>query len=215
LSEPHSPGASPSQSSTPSTPHVSTSRSPTPRGSRFRTLAPRVLAVVAVGVLLVWANVVAAENVCVLDFVREFGYGGLFLAAAVSGFNLLVPIPVVGFFPLLMDAGLDPVLAVLVIGAGMTVGDMVGYVLGRAGRKLVEKPQWLRRLESVRERRRVAPYLILFFYAGFAPLPNELIVIPMALIGCRWYGVLGAALGGNLIFNSLAAAGFHGAFSAF
>lgn len=182
---------------------------------RAGSIALKVAAIAAVVALVVWANVVAAENVRVLEFVRRFGYPGLFAAAAVSGFNLLVPIPVVGFFPLLMEAGLHPAIAVLIIGAGMTVGDMVGYLLGRAGRKIVDKPHWMARMERVQERHRIAPYALLFLYAAFVPLPNELIVIPMALIGCRWIGVFGAALGGNLIFNSLAAAGFHGVFSFF
>ena len=179
---------------------------------RSLTIAGRIAALVAVVALVVWVNEVAADNIHVVDAVRRFGYPGLFAVAAASGFNVVVPIPVVAFFPFLMEAGLAPVPTVLIIGAGMTVGDMVGYLLGRAGRKLVEKPSWLRRLEALRDRHRLAPYVLLFLYAAFAPLPNELVVIPMALIGCRWFGVLGAALGGNLIFNSLAAAGFHGIF---
>lgn len=182
---------------------------------RGRILALRVAAVIAVVALVVWVNEAVAENVRVLEVVRRFGYPGLLAVSAVSGFNVLVPIPIIAFFPFLMEAGLDPVLSVAIIGIGMTFGDMVGFLLGRAGRKIVEKPRWMARLERVRERHRIAPYVLLFFYAAFAPVPNELIVIPLALIGCRWYGVLGAALGGNLIFNSLAAAGFQGVFDFF
>lgn len=182
---------------------------------RGRTWVLRVAALAAVVVLVVWVNETAAQNIHVVETVRRFGYPGLFVVSSVSGFNVLVPIPVIAFFPFLVEAGLDPVPAVLVIGAGMTVGDMVGFLLGRAGRKIVEKPQWMLRLERLRERHRLAPYVLLFVYAAIAPLPNELVVIPMALIGFRWFGVLSAALGGNLIFNSLAAAGFHGFFSIF
>lgn len=185
----------------------------TPRaGRRAGTVALRVAALIGVVALVFWVNESVASNLEVTDAVRRFGYPGLFVIAAISGFNLLVPIPIIAFFPFLMDAGLAPVPAVAVIAAGMTVGDMVGYLLGRLGRKLVEKPHWMRRMERVQERHRLAPYVLLFFWASFAPLPNEVIVIPMALIGCRWLGVLLAALGGNIIFNSLAAAGFEGLF---
>ena len=182
---------------------------------RGAVIALRIAALIAVIALVIWVNEAVAQNVRVLDAVRRFGYPGLLAVSAVSGFNVLVPIPVIAFFPFLMEAGLDPVLTVLIIGTGMTFGDMVGYLLGRAGRKMVERPRWMTRIERTRERHRIAPYVLLFFYAAFAPLPNELIVIPLALIGCRWYGVLGAALGGNLIFNALAAAGFHGFFAFF
>ena len=185
------------------------------RPGRAWSLAWKVAAVAIAIAVIVWANQVAVENEQLLAAISRFGYLGLFVVAAISGFNVIIPIPAISLFPLLMEAGFHPVVTVLIIAAGMTVGDMAGYVLGRLGRKMVEKPGFMRRMEQVRERHRVAPYVLLFFYAAFAPLPNELIVIPMALIGCRWYGVLGAALGGNLIFNSLAAAGFHGIFDLF
>jgi len=179
------------------------------------SIAWKVAAVALAVAAIVWANQVGVENEQLLDAIARFGYPGLFVVSAISGFNVIIPIPAISLFPLLMQAGFHPVPTVLVIGAGMTVGDMVGFLLGRLGRKMVESGSWLRRLERIREGHRLAPYVLLFFYASFAPLPNELIVIPMALIGCRWYGVLGAALAGNLIFNALAAAGFHGFFELF
>ena len=189
---------------------------PSPRRERsILSIAWKVAAVALAIAVIVWANQVAVENEQLLDAIARFGYVGLFIVAAISGFNIIIPIPAISLFPLLMEAGFHPVATVLVIGAGMTVGDMVGFLLGRLGRKMVERGTWLRRLEGIRERHRHAPYVLLFFYAAFAPVPNELIVIPMALIGCTWYGVLAAALAGNLIFNSLAAAGFHGFFQLF
>lgn len=185
------------------------------RGRRGTSIALKVAAVAAAIAIIFWANQVAVENHRILEAIHRFGYVGLFVVAAISGFNLVVPIPAISLFPLLIEAGLQPIPSVLVIATGMTVGDMVGYLLGRAGRKLVEKPQWIGRIERAQDRHRLAPYVLLFFWAAFAPLPNEIIVIPMALIGCRWIGVLGAALGGNLIFNSLAAAGFQGFFDFF
>ena len=189
---------------------------PSPRGRRsILSIAWKVAAVALAIAAIVWANQVAVENEQLLDAIARFGYVGLFVVSAISGFNVIIPIPAISLFPLLMEAGFHPIITVLVIGAGMTVGDMVGFLLGRLGRKMVERGSWLRRLEDIRERHRLAPYVLLFFYASFAPVPNELIVIPMALIGCRWYGVLAAALAGNLIFNGLAAAGFHGFFVLF
>lgn len=182
---------------------------------RLGTWALRIAALAAVIALVVWVNEYAAANLEVVAAVQRFGYAGLFAVSAVSGFNLLVPIPIIAFFPFLMQAGLAPAPALIVIASGMTVGDLVGFLLGRAGRKLVERPHWLVRLERLQARHRLAPYVLLFLYAAFIPLPNELVVIPMALIGCRMLGVVGAALGGNLIFNSLAAAGFQGVFSVF
>lgn len=196
------------------TPRLSTIERPRPRRSAA-WWALRIAALAAVVLAVVWANEFAARNLEVRAAVQRFGYAGLLAVSAVSGFNILVPIPVVAFFPFLMQSGLSPVPALLVIAAGMTIGDLAGFLLGRAGRKLVERPAWLVRMERLQARHALAPYVLLFVYAAFVPLPNELVVIPMALIGCRLVGVVGAALGGNLIFNSLAAAGFQGVFGLF
>ena len=187
---------------------------PRPRPSLF-SIAWKVAAVALAIAAIVWVNQVGIENEQLLDAISRFGYPGLFVVSAISGFNVIIPIPAISLFPLLMEAGFHPVVTVLVIGAGMTVGDAFGFVLGRLGRKVVSRPGWMQRLEDMRERHAIAPYVLMFFWASFAPVPNELIVIPLALIGCRWYGVLGAALGGNLIFNGLAAAGFSSFFDFF
>ena len=44
-------------------------------------------------------------------------------------------------------------------------------------------------------------------YAAFAPIPNELVVIPMAFMRCSLAGVMTAVLCGNVIFNALMASG--------
>ena len=131
------------------------------RVGRGRVVA-RVLGLVALIIVVVWVNEVAVDSVRIRTAVYEFGYLGLFGIAALSGFNLVVPVPVVAFFPFFMDAGLDPVLTVGTIGLGMTTGDMVGYLLGYAGREaFVPSPQvarWLARAEGLQERHRLLPY---------------------------------------------------------
>ena len=159
--------------------------------------------------LVVWANVHAAEHDLLRDAVRRFGYAGLFAASAISGFNLLVPVPVIAFFPFLVDSGLDPVPTVGVIAAGMTTGDLLGYLVGHTARDVLgdRDHRIIRRLEALRDRHRVLPFIVMFLYAGFAPAPNEILVIPMAFLRYSVAGIFGAVLLGNIIFNSLVAFG--------
>ena len=149
-----------------------------PRRSAL-SIAWKVAAVAIAIAVIVWANQVAVENDELLAAIARFGYPGLFVVSAISGFNLLIPIPAISLFPLLMEAGFHPVVTVLVIGAGMTVGDSVGFLLGRLGRKVVTRRAWLERLERMRERHAIAPYVLMFFWAAFAPVPNEVLVIPL------------------------------------
>lgn len=183
------------------------------RASR-RTRLLRVLGLVVLLALIVWGNLYASENRIVRDLLTGIGYPGVLLAAAVSGFNIVVPVPVIAYFPLLVDLGYDPELTVVVIALGMTLGDLVGYVLGRIGRSALPPGEgsMLRRIERLRERHPRLPFFFLLFYAAFVPAPNELVVIPLAFAGYRVGGIFLGVLVGNLVFNALVASGLVGIF---
>lgn len=180
-------------------------------------LALKLGAVLLLIVLVTWANLYAAEHDLIREAARRFGYPGILVAAAVSGFNLVVPVPIIAFFPFFMEVGFDRVLTVAVIATGMTLGDLLGYLIGRTTREMVApKIQGLMgRLEALRERHRVLPFVVMFLYAAFAPLPNEVLVIPLAFLRYPLLGIFSAVLLGNMIFNSLVAFGMVQVFQAF
>lgn len=180
------------------------------------TAAPlwaKVLALAALVAFTVWANVRAADFEAVRETVAGAGYTGLFLASVVSGFNLVAPIPVALFYPLLMESGFAPFATLVTIAAGMTGGDFLGYLVGNATRDLAGhrlggvRVRLERLLGAVRSRHRMLPYGLLFLYAAFAPIPNELVVIPLAFLRYSLPGVMITVLCGNVIFNSLVASG--------
>jgi membrane protein YqaA with SNARE-associated domain len=176
------------------------------RGAR---LALRILLMGLLLALVVWANLYASQHDVVREATQRFGYPGVFVAAALSGFNLVVPIPVIAFFPFFMEIGMAAAPTVALIALGMTTGDLVGYLVGRTARGVVELPEGgiVRRLESLRERHPKLPVLVMFLYAAFAPLPNELLVLPMAFLRYPVVGIFVAVLAGNMIFNTLIALG--------
>lgn len=180
-----------------------------PPARRTGRIALRLVLIAAVIALVVWANLYASDHQLVREATRRFGYPGILLAGAISGFNLVVPVPVIAFFPFFMEIGFDPVLTVLVIALGMTAGDLVGYLLGRTARGMVRPREdgIIRRLESLRERHPRLPLVIMFLYAAFAPVPNEVLVLPLAFLRYPVAGIFAAVLAGNLIFNGLVAAG--------
>ena len=156
----------------------------------------------------------ASGSEAVLGLVADYGYAGVFLAAIISGINLVVPVPIVSFMPLFLEAGLDFWLTVAFISAGMTVGDTVGYFLGWFGRDIPSPGlrRIVERLTSYRERHYWLPLSILFIFASAAPFPNEVLVLPLALMGYRLIALLPFMLAGNFIFNTWAAAGLTGIF---
>ncbi len=172
----------------------------------------KAIAIVIVIGFILYANRFAIGNEAVIQFMIRFGYGGIFLASIASGFNLIIPIPIIGFFPLFLEAGFSSALLIIIISVGMVLGDVLGYIIGNAGKNLIEENKKqgrvYTRLTKLRDRHKVVPLFVLFLYASFVPLPNELIVIPMAFIGYRLRYMIIALLLGNIIFNLLVALGF-------
>ncbi len=159
--------------------------------------------------VIFWVNRYAVEHDFVRVVVEKFGYVGVFLGAAVSGFNLIVPIPIITFLPFFVEIGLNFYVLIFLIAFGMTVGDSVGYLIGRTGRGILSsKPSKLqKKIDSLRDKHKLFPYIILFFYSAFAPMPNEVLVIPMALMGFRFRYMFISLLIGNIIFNVFAGSG--------
>ncbi len=163
----------------------------------------------------IWVNLYAAQHDFVREGARHFGYTGVVAAAAISGFNLVVPVPLIAFLPFFMDVGLQPVPTVALIAVGMTLGDLFGYLIGHAARD-VFSPRLhgrLMQLERLRRRRPWLPFLLMFLYAALIPAPNEILVIPLAFLGFPLLGIFSAVLAGNVIFNTLVGLGLVNAFA--
>src|SRR3989344_8358174 len=95
-----------------------------------------------------WLGNSASQNETIKNLVSEYVYWGLFLAAVISGINVVVPIPAISFLPLFVEAGhlFWPTIAVIVL--GVTLGDGVGYLIGLAGRNLISE-KTIQRMERL------------------------------------------------------------------
>lgn len=178
------------------------------RRIRRRRAVQVLLALVVLGTAIVLQGNDASGDV-ITRLIHRGGYAGVTLASVLSAFNFAVPVPVIAFFPSMVEAGLRPGLTVALMSLGMTIGDAIGCLIGVYGRRAFELPtnrvtRWIDRT------RKTKPWLVwaaLLFYAAFVPLPNEVFVIPLAFFGFRPIGIIASVLGGNTVFNSLAAYG--------
>ncbi len=149
------------------------------------------------------------------ELVRAFGYFGVFLASIVSGFNLVVPVPAAAFIPTFLAAGLDLWMTIVVMSLGVTLADSIAFLIGSAGRSFARDGvagKAVRRLEKLRERSPAAPLAVLAVVAAFVPLPNEIVTLPLGLMGYRFRAVFATVLCGNLVFNALFAHGVAGVY---
>lgn len=150
------------------------------------------------------------ENEALREAVVAYGYPGILVVSLLTGFNLAVPIPAISFLPLFVESGLDFWTTIAVITVGVTIADMIAYFLGKFGFELtsgVSESRVFKKLASVHERYSWSPPLFLFFFAALAPIPNEVMVIPMGFLGYRLIHILPSVLLGNFIFNLLYSTG--------
>jgi membrane protein YqaA with SNARE-associated domain len=138
------------------------------------------------------------------DFFTRMGWPGIFLASVISGFNLLVPVPVVAFLPAILQAGFPLGMTILVMSVGMGVADVLGSWLGRLGRQLTRPPdnRLTRWIEHSQTHHPNWVFGFTAFYAAFVPFPNEAIVIPLAYFGMPLWRIWLAVSVGNVVFNS-------------
>ncbi len=140
------------------------------------------------------------------DFILQYGYVGFFVSAFIGGFNLIVPISHIIFVVPFLSAGLNPWTLILIGALGTTLADTLGYFIGRTGEMSFSK--YLARFKIWGEKvinkyPKFAP-VILFLWASFVPLPNELLVIPAGIVRYKFKKIIVIVFLGNLVFNLLA-----------
>jgi membrane protein YqaA with SNARE-associated domain len=181
---------------------------------KHRTILKIVILVLFFVVAIWFANQIK-DNEAVKQLVQRFGYFGVLIIAFISGFNVVIPIPAISFLPIFTEAGMSTLGVVAIVSIGMTMGDGLGYLLGRYGREVVHPstwPMWLQRAEAFLNRYKYGLPVFLFLYASLAPFPNELVVIPAAATKHAWWSILVPIFAGNLILNILIAFGITSLF---
>ena len=137
--------------------------------------------------------------------VAKFGYLGIFLFSIVSGFNVLVPIPAVAFTPTFVASGLNFWTIICIMTLGLTVGDLIGYFIGRVGKDVVKETgihsKLFEKLFAIKNKFPRVPYFLVFLFASFVPFPNEILIIPLGFLGYHARYLLPAFFAGNIIFN--------------
>lgn len=100
--------------------------------------------------------------------VSRLGYAGLFIATFFSSASILLPLPG-ALLVIASSTALNPLLVALVSAVGESLGEMVGYAAGRAGKHLiVEEDRRYKQVQGLMQRYGVLPVI------GFAAIPNPI-----------------------------------------
>lgn len=179
------------------------------RAFLLKVVAVSLIVVTVVAVSL-WAERLLMENNIVRDLVEGYGYFGIFLLSILSGFNVFLPVPPAAFIPVFVTVGLDPLISIGIISVGMILGDSFGYFLGSMGRSVDVKVLGKIRVlyEKFSKRHHALRDVLIFTYISVAPAPNELLVVPLGILGYPYRKLIVFFVFGNIIYNTLIYTGF-------
>ena len=117
----------------------------------------------------------------ILEKLVALGYIGIFITSFAGTTSIVIPIP---YVPILLAAALsgkfNPALLALAAGLGSGIGEMVGYAIGRAGRKVIGE-KYERRFTALAKIFSKYGAIAIYIFA-LTPLPDDLIIIPLGLI---------------------------------
>jgi membrane protein YqaA with SNARE-associated domain len=164
-----------------------------------------IIAVVFLFLFAFWLTEIVTQNDSIQSLVARFGYVGVFIVALISGFNVVIPVPTISFLPVFLQSGLQFTPLIIIITLGMTMADLASYYIGQKGRGVLDKKEEskiLMHLQTLKTRHQWLPLPLLFIFASIAPLPNEILLIPLGYLGYNIRYLIIPALMGNLVFNT-------------
>ena len=165
-----------------------------------RSVITLVVFVLAFCVLL-FISQSLSESDQVQRLTAEFGYVGVMIIAVIAGLNAIVPIPAATFTPVFVAAGLSVPLIIIALTAGTLIADFTGFFLGRVSRDLMQSkhPKLCAFFTEFQGKHRKWLFPLVTLYAAFAPLPNEVILIPLGLTGIKFKSLIIPLILGNLL----------------
>lgn len=172
-----------------------------------------VLLGAALFALAAFAGYFVSESAEAQAIVERFGYLGIVFISYLSGLNFAVPIHATAFVPIYMSVFPLPGIIIAII-IGTTLADMTSYLFGYLGRRhtQVASYTWHKRISAIAERHRKLVYPLMFLWASFMPLPNEIPVISLSLLGYRLLPLSLVLVLGNIVHMTLLSLGVANVF---
>lgn len=109
-----------------------------------------------------------------LRFLERYSYAGAFVISILGNSTIIFPIPVLAVGFALGGVVKYPLLLGLAVGLGGAIGELTGYIAGRAGRSafLTNPPPLFSRLEGWMQRR---GGLLIFFLSALPATPFDVV----------------------------------------
>ncbi len=146
--------------------------------------------------------------------VQTYGGLGVFVISFIAGLNLFIPVPAATFTPIFTAGGMSLFSIIALLVAGTMTANLLAYGIGHYGHSIAKShPSKLQDkfIAFYRRHKEYLPYFI-FFFTAFLPLPDEVFLIPLALIGVKLRAMIIPLFLGTIVYQTLAALGFDNIF---
>jgi len=177
----------------------------------FIILICLIALIFAVSILLT-QHVASDESAKAL--VQEFGYVGVLLISFITGLSMISPVPAAAFTPIFTAGGMGIITVIALAVAGTMLANFISYAIGRLGNDFTNThyPKLQKRIVKIyTERKELLPYLV-FAFAAFVPLPDEVYLIPLGIIGVKLREFILPLFLGTIFFQAVTAFGFDNIF---
>lgn len=151
------------------------------------------------------------------ELIQDYGYFGILLVSFVAGLNFIVPIPAATFVPVFTAGGISLPEIILFLVLGTMAANLLSYYLGRYGGTITNShyPTIQKKLLSLyRGKSKWLPYFV-FGFAAFIPLPDEVYLIPLGIIGVKLKQFIIPLVLGTATYQTLATLGVDNLFRFF
>lgn len=171
--------------------------------------------VIAIFSLSIYLTKYVANDIGAQLLVQQFGYIGVLLVGFITGLSMISPVPAATFTPIFIAGGISLFTAITLSIIGTMCANFVSYYIGKLGHDFTNAhyPKIQKRILKIYyERKEILPYLV-FGFAAFIPIPDEVYLIPLGIIGVKVREFILPLFLGTIFFQTLTAFGFHNIFS--
>ena len=184
-------------------------------GELLMRLSDKILILSCALLFIYWAIILILPGVMgplqliyswLVEVTLLFGYQGAFIVSFLGNATVLLPFPYIGV-PFVLGGlrnivtdtfAFDPWLVGILAGLGATLGEMVSYLLGRVGGKMIDEEQRSGFREFVQKHPRSTP-LVLWFLAA-TPIPDDVLIVPLGAAKYSWWKVFVPQFIGKTMF---------------
>ena len=171
-----------------------------------------IIALLLVTSFLLTQHVTSDESAQLL--IQQFGHISILLISFITGISMISPVPAATFTPIFTAGGINIITVVTLAVTGTMLANFVSYAIGRLGNDFTNThyPKIQKRIIKIyTEKKEYLPYLV-FCFAAFIPLPDELYLIPLGVIGVKIYDFILPLFLGTAFFQTITAFGFNNIF---